>query len=67
MAAGTEAEPTPPDDEQAFALLDRISEPLNAHTPEQWQGDVIDTEFGRLYWHPGLGYVSLPDDPPSEP
>jgi hypothetical protein len=67
MAAGTEAEPTPPDDEQAFALLDRISEPLDAHIPEQWQGDVIDTEFGRLYWHPSLGYVSLPDDPPSDP
>jgi hypothetical protein len=67
MAAGTEAEPTPPHDEQAFAMLDRISEPLNAHIPEQWQDDVIDTKLGRLYWHPSLGYISLPDDAESDP
>jgi hypothetical protein len=25
---------------------------------------VADTEFGRLYWHSGLGDVSIPDDSP---
>jgi hypothetical protein len=64
MAADAAAEPAGPDAERAFALLDRISEPLNAHVTKQWQGDVVDTEFGRLYWHSGLGDVSIPDDSP---
>jgi hypothetical protein len=51
---------------RARMLLDAVSEPLAAPAPRTWRGDVIDGPGGPLYWHPDLGYVSVPD-PEEEP
>jgi hypothetical protein len=51
--------PTPGD--QHRAILDTIGEPLGIADRHAWRGDVIDGPGGPLYWHPELGYLSVPD------
>jgi hypothetical protein len=48
------------------ALLEAVSEPLTITDPHAWRGDVIPGPGGPLYWHPELGYLSIPD-PDGEP
>ena len=43
-----------------------ISEPLAVADRHTWRGEVIDGPAGPLYWHPDLGYVSVPN-PEDEP
>jgi hypothetical protein len=52
--------------DQHQAVLDAVSEPLAIADPHTWRGDVIDGPTGPLYWHPELGYLSVPD-PDGEP
>jgi len=33
-----------------------------APPPHQWQGDRLTIMGVRLYWHPELGYITIPDD-----
>jgi hypothetical protein len=47
-------------------ILDAISQPLAVPDRHRWRGDVIDGPAGPLYWHPTLGYLSVPD-PDDEP
>jgi hypothetical protein len=42
-------------------ILDAISQPLAVPDRHRWRGDVIDGPAGPLYWHPTLGYLSVPD------
>jgi hypothetical protein len=67
-----EQEPEPPaedppshqevaDQQRARMLLDPVSEPLAAPDRHTWRGEIIHGPAGPLYWHPGLGYVSVPD------
>jgi hypothetical protein len=62
LPAGTEpGQPHPP-------VLDAIGQPLAIGDRHTWRGDVIDGPGGPLYWHPVLGYVSVPDpDPDPDP
>jgi hypothetical protein len=43
------------------ALLEAVSEPLAIEDRHTWRGAVIDSPAGPLYWHPELGYLSVPD------
>ena len=69
-AAVTPATPPPcaapeiPDQRRARMLLDAVSEPLAVTDPRTWRGEVIDGPGGPLYWHPDLGYVSVPEEEP---
>ncbi len=51
---------------QHRAILDTISEPLAIDDRHTWRGAVIDGPAGPLYWHPDLGYLSVPDPEPDE-
>jgi hypothetical protein len=51
----------PSADQQHRAMLDTISEPLAVPDRHTWRGEVIDTPGGPLFWHPELGYLSVPD------
>jgi hypothetical protein len=51
---------------RARMLLDPVSEPLAAPDPRTWRGEIVDGPGGPLYWHPDLGYVSVPN-PEDEP
>ena len=48
------------------SVLDAVSEPLAIADRHRWRGAVIDGPAGPLYWHPTLGYLSVPD-PDSQP
>jgi hypothetical protein len=48
------------------AALDAISEPLAVADRHTWRGEVIDGPAGPLYWHPTLGYLSVPNAEPDE-
>jgi len=48
------------------AVLEAVSEPLGIADRHRWRGAVIDGPAGPLYWHPQLGYLSVPD-PDSDP
>jgi hypothetical protein len=43
------------------AVLEAVSEPLAIADRHTWRGGVIDGPAGPLYWHPTLGYLSVPD------
>jgi hypothetical protein len=43
------------------AVLDAISDPLAIDDRHRWRGEVVDGPAGPLYWHPELGYLSVPD------
>jgi hypothetical protein len=47
-------------------LLDPVSEPLAVPDRHIWRGEIVDGPSGPLYWHPDLGYVSVPT-PEDEP
>jgi hypothetical protein len=51
---------------RARMLLDPVSEPLAVPDRHTWRGEILDGAGGPLYWHPDLGYVSVPD-PEDEP
>lgn len=53
-------------DLQPPQLLNALSEPLDVGDRQIWRGPVISGPGGPLYWHPELGYVSVPD-PDEEP
>jgi hypothetical protein len=55
-----------PADQEHQAVLDALSEPLAITDRHTWRGEVIDGPAGPLYWHPDLGYLSVPD-PQGEP
>jgi hypothetical protein len=48
------------------AVLEAVSEPLGIADRHTWRGDVVDGPAGPLYWHPDLGYLTVPD-PDSQP
>jgi hypothetical protein len=48
------------------AVLEAVSEPLAIVDRDRWRAEVIDGPAGPLYWHPALGYLSVPD-PDSNP
>jgi hypothetical protein len=48
------------------AILEAISEPLAVADQHTWRGEVIDGPAGPLYWHPTLGYLSVPNPEPDE-
>jgi hypothetical protein len=56
----------PPAGRDHRAVLDAVSEPLAIADRDRWRGGVIDGPAGPLYWHPTLGYLSVPD-PDSQP
>jgi hypothetical protein len=58
--------PEAADQHRARTLLDSASEPLAVPDRHTWRGESIDGAGGPLYWHPGLGYVSVPH-PEGEP
>ena len=60
------ADPPPAADPEQRTFLDAISEPLAVADRHTWRGEVIDGPAGPLYWHPDLGYLSVPD-PDSQP
>jgi hypothetical protein len=43
------------------AVLEAIGQPLTIPDRHTWRGDIIDGPGGPLYWHPNLGYLSVPD------
>jgi hypothetical protein len=43
-----------------FRAPHAISESLRP--PHQWQGDQVTIMSVRFYWHPELGYITIPDD-----
>lgn len=47
--------------DQHPAVLEAVSEPLTVTDRHTWRGDVIPGRGGPLYWHPELGYLSVPD------
>jgi hypothetical protein len=51
---------------QHRAILEAISEPLAIGDRRTWRGAVIDGSAGPLYWHPTLGYLSVPDPEPDQ-
>jgi hypothetical protein len=55
-----------PADQDHRAVLDAVSEPLAIGDRHRWRGAVIDGPAGPLYWHPTLGYLSVPD-PDNDP
>jgi hypothetical protein len=59
-------DPEVSDQHRARMLLDPVSEPLAAPDRHTWRGEAIDGPSGPLYWHPNLGYVSVPN-PEDEP
>jgi hypothetical protein len=68
LTADPPAPPTdhlPPDHEHR-AVLEAVSEPLAIADHHRWRGAVIDGPAGPLYWHPELGYLSVPD-PDNQP
>jgi hypothetical protein len=58
--------PAPPADHEHRAVLEAISEPLTIDDRHSWRGDIVDGPAGPLYWHPDIGYLSVPD-PDSQP
>ncbi len=54
------ADPTLTPQERGLAFLDAISEPLRP--PDHWQGDQLTLMGVCFYWHPELGYITIPDD-----
>jgi hypothetical protein len=52
--------------EQQRAVLEAVSEPLTIADRHTWRGDVFPGPAGPLYWHPELGYLSVPDPEPDE-
>ena len=48
------------------AILAAISEPLAVADRHTWRGEVIDGPAGPLYWHPTLGYLSVPNPEPDQ-
>jgi hypothetical protein len=48
------------DQHRARMLLDPVSEPLAVPNRRTWRGEIVDGPGGPLYWHPDLGYVSIP-------
>jgi hypothetical protein len=66
LAEDPPTDPQVADRHRARMLLDPVSEPLAVTDPRTWRGEVIDGPGGSLYWHPDLGYVSVPD-PEEEP
>jgi hypothetical protein len=60
------ADQLPTDEHRAG--LEAVSEPLAIDDRHTWRGDVVDGPAGPLYWHPELGYLSVPaPDPDREP
>jgi hypothetical protein len=55
----------PPAGQDHRVVLEAVSEPLAIADRDRWRGEVIDDPVGPLYWHPDLGYVSVPN--PDEP
>ena len=55
-----------PADPDHRTVLEAASEPLAIADRHRWRGAVIDGPAGPLYWHPELGYLSVPD-PDSDP
>jgi hypothetical protein len=49
---------------QQQAVLEASSEPLTIQDRHTWRGDIVDGPAGPLYWHPELGYLSVPDPDP---
>jgi hypothetical protein len=47
--------------QQRPLILDAVGEPLTVPDRYRWRGQVIAGPAGPLYWHPDLGYVSVPD------
>jgi hypothetical protein len=47
--------------DQQPVVLEAVSDPLAIEDPRVWRGDVIPGPAGPLYWHPELGYLSVPD------
>ena len=47
-------------------MVATISEPLAVADRHNWRGEVIDGPAGPLYWHPTLGYLSVPNPEPDE-
>ena len=43
------------------AVLEAVSEPLAIEDRHTWRGAVLLGPGGPLYWHPTLGYVTVPD------
>jgi len=58
-------DPTITQQERGLAFLDAISDSLRP--PHQWQGDQLTIMGVRFYWHPELGYITIPDDGDHEP
>jgi len=56
----------PPAGQEHRVVLEAVSEPLAIADRDRWRGEVIDGPAGPLYWHPDLGYVSVPN-PEDEP
>ena len=56
----------PPADHEHRAVLEAVSEPLAIDDRHSWRGDIVDGPAGPIYWHPDLGYLSVPD-PDSQP
>jgi len=53
-------------DQDHRAVLEAVSEPLAIEDRHTWRGAVLLGPGGPLYWHPTLGYLSVPD-PDSQP
>jgi hypothetical protein len=60
------ADPEVANQHRARTLLDPLSEPLAVPDRHTWRGEKVDGPGGPLYWHPDLGYVSVPH-PTDEP
>jgi hypothetical protein len=58
-------DPTITQQERGLAILDAISDSLRP--PHRWQGDQLTIMGVRFYWHPKLGYITIPDDGDPEP
>jgi hypothetical protein len=54
------SDPEAADRHRARMLLEPVSEPLAVPARRTWRGQVIEGPGGPLYWHPDLGYVSVP-------
>jgi hypothetical protein len=48
-------------DQDHRAVLETVSEPLAINDRATWRGDLVDGPAGSLFWHPDLGYLSVPD------
>ena len=64
--AGQRPADPPAADPEHPAILATISEPLAVADRHTWRGEVIDGPAGPLYWHPTLGYLSVPNPEPDE-